>query len=147
MPLTPDDLNRLPPEVQQELKEREKQQRIAALEYELRIKSRRWSGATIAALGAAIVSYPPSFLLYISDAYYPLVALFGFVAGWLAVHLRYSLMGGMVLIGSICILANFAGFALGLCPPLLFIWPLYVGVGVFVGLWAQGRRHMEDVGF
>src|SRR5438874_11285534 len=124
MPL-PEHFDRLPPEVQQEIKDREKQQRLAALEYTHRIKSRRWSGALIAAISAALVSYPPSYIFYISDAYYPLVAIFAGVAGWIAVHLRYTIMGGMVLVGGVCIVGNFVGFVFGLCPPLLFIWLLY----------------------
>jgi hypothetical protein len=146
MPL-PDHFDRLPPEVQQEMRDREKQQRLAAIEYDHRMKSRRWSGAMIAAAGAALFSYIPSFFLPISDAFIPLAAFFGGVAGWLTVHNRYAIMGGMMLVGIVCIAGNFVGYVSGLCPPLLVVWPLYIGVGAFVGIWAQGKRHAEDAGF
>jgi|ERR1043165_97615 hypothetical protein len=147
MPLSEDDFNRLPAELQTEMQERERRERVAAIEYEHRVKSRSWSGAMIAGIGAIVLSVMFSFLVPINAAYYPLVGVSSAVAAWVTVHLRYAFMGGLLVIGCTAIAANIVGFCWGLCPPLLFIWPMYAGLGAFVGLWAMGKRQFEDTGF
>ncbi len=141
MPFTEDEFNRLPPDVQRETLERQRIERLAAIQYKQRIKKRLILGAAFAGLGAMMLS------IVVSDnpAFFLLIGAAAGGAGWLTVWLRYKMFGGMALVGGVCVFVNAIGSAIGLCTPIFFLWIIYIGFGALVGAWGEGRSFREDI--
>lgn len=143
MPFTEDEFKRLPPDVQRETLESERNERLAEAEYQQRMKKREFYGAGIAAAGAMMLS------IVVSDnpAFFLLMGAVAGGAGWLSIRLRYKMFGGMALIGGACVFVNAISSAAGLCAPIIPLWLIYIGFGALVGAWGDARRFREDIGF
>ncbi|MEI6234514.1 MAG: hypothetical protein WCT04_15785 [Planctomycetota bacterium] len=143
MSISEDEFKRLPQDVQQGIREKERDERTLALAYQQRLKKREVEGAAFAGISTMVVT------AFLSDGIaFPMAV--GFVcaiAGALTVRLQFKALGGVMLVGGTATLANAIGSGVGWCAPVFFAWVIFPAIGALVGSFADGSRGREDSGF
>ena len=152
MALTPEEINLLPPEIRAATLEKirlEAEAHRASIE---RNNKNCFIGAAMSAGGACFIDSlsSPSWPMYV------LIALVAAAGGFWTVLQRYKIFGGVLAVGASCIAANVLGIILGLVPLgsdvgslmlMLSSWLFYMGLGAFIGHWADGERFRHSSGF
>jgi len=142
-PMTEDEFNRLPEDVKRGILEKQRDDGLRAKQYKDRIKSR----ATTAAIAAGVLAAAATVVISPFVGFWLDMGTMAALGAYATVHYRLSLLGGILAIGIPCTIQLVIGAGNGWCAGLFGFVFVYCGIGGAIGLWASGRRSIEDAGF